>query len=222
MGRRRVRRQKTLASLTRVNTKAAEVFGSQVAANGAGNYIRQLSLEVVCSSRHDSRSASQMCCSEELLVAPAQLSQRDSGEGFYAGRGVLCGGGKAVAIFNTGASKSPKALRGGPHTPLHHRQLHEVSSLGDPRVCGVTDGRLLGGGAETPVIDPLFSPHLCTDSTFGGGGRNAGPRRTCCYVLINQAGHLVLSFLSLEKEKQQKPADGLFLINHIRPTLLLH
>lgn len=89
MGRRRVCRQKPLASLTRVNTKAAEVFGSQVAANSAGNYIRQLSLEVVCSSRHDSGGASQMCCSEELLVAPAQLSQRGSGKGSTPAWGVL-------------------------------------------------------------------------------------------------------------------------------------
>lgn len=70
------------------------------------NYIRQLSLEVVCSSLHDSSGTSQISCTE-LLTPPRKEAAR------VVRRCALCQdvrsvGGDAVAIFNTGASKTLK------------------------------------------------------------------------------------------------------------------
>lgn len=130
------------------------MFGSQVPANSRGNYIRQLSLEIVCSSLHDSGGTSQICCTE-LLTPPVRLSQRKQRGLCRRCQDVRSVGGDAVAIFNTGASKSPKAQRGGPRFGAAN---HQVSSLGDLRslrLCKVT-GRWLGGAAEAPFTDPGF------------------------------------------------------------------
>lgn len=130
-------------------------------------------------------------------------------------------GGDAVAIFNTGASKTPKLSMVGlvlapeSRKPLHHHHHHHQRGV-FISMCKVT-GRRLGGASEAPLIDCDFQLIFAL-TQLSGVSTGRLPYR---YSLINQASLRFIHFCT-SNGKPTKTADRLGLINHIQPTLLLH
>lgn len=189
----------------------AKVFVNRVTAKRRGNYIRQLSLEVVWGSLRDSGGTAQIFRTE-LLPPRVQLWQKVRGKSGALRRNVCSVGGGAAAIFNTRASKPPKLSVVGLVLVLEQTF---VSSLRRPHythIRKITDqqlGRGGGGGVTGSTFDrliPIFNQ--CTDLT-------PLPHR---YILINQASSLLMHFLTSTGKTNKKQV----VFDQSQSTLLLH
>lgn len=188
----------------------AKVFVNRVTAKRRGNYIRQLSLEVVWGSLRDGGGTAQIFRTE-LLPPRVQLWQKARGKSCALRRNVCSVGGGAAAVFNMRASNPPKLSVVGLVLVLEQTFVSSPRRPHYAHIRKITDqlmGKGWGGGCHRKHLRliPIFNQ--CTDLT-------SLPHR---YILINQARSLLMHFLTSTGKSNKKQV----VFDQSQSTLLLH